>query len=223
MQQSEANFKIPIALDDKCNLVKPSAARGEAAYSCPECATKLIFRHGQIKAPHFSHPPAKNCTAESALHKAAKLAIKQVVDERCQGGKEPTLVKTFTDCGQPIPRPLSDVNSGDVGCTTLEHKLPSGHIADVALLKDQHVLLCIEILVTHRVDQHKAQTLKNDWLELKAETAIDDPTTWLVIQSSLNHPRCNSCARRQGEAERSQQKQQEDAERSFRIRQSQLG
>jgi hypothetical protein len=64
---------------DTTTFVLPDKAIKRAKYQCPSCLGPVIFRKGEIKAPHFAHhafSPCKrystNTACESPQHEEAK-------------------------------------------------------------------------------------------------------------------------------------------------------
>lgn len=88
--------------------------------------------------------------------------------------------------------------------------MESGRVVDVALL-DQHgaVRMAVEVLVTHMVDEAKAESLGDlTWIEVAAET-LTDAHVWAVRSAGGRlgaTPDCPSCAMRRRRFTRNQKR-----------------
>lgn len=190
-------FEVPYGLDPDDRLVPPEEARKGTTYRCPGCAGALLFRKGLIRHPHFAHRPGTSCSAETVLHKTAKRRIVAMVENWKAGrGKLPRFVLKC-GCGtlgrQPLPENLKDAQE--------EWRLPSGHIVDVALLGIYGILMAVEVLVTHRVDEGKRPHIKVPWVEVTAETVCRESELWVTTQHGPVPYKCAEC----GEMDRKQE------------------
>jgi hypothetical protein len=71
-----------------------------------------------------------------------------------------------------------------------EHRLPSGRVADVAVLRDGVPIAIVEIFATHAVDDQKAVDLGGlPCAELDAEAALRSPLLWDPNPNRRKHPR----------------------------------
>lgn len=189
----KTNFKVPYALNNNGFLVTPTQASKGEVYSCPGCSEVLIFRQGEIVSSHFSHPATNHCSAESALHKAAKFAIKNAVEHWINTGTQRPVIhnKCFlchSDKAQAVPMHVTSV--------LLETRLSSGHVADLVLTDGCEQLLVIEIFVTHKVSTEKGKSITIPWIELEANQVLADPTNWSPVQLSLKRFGCKLCHRK---------------------------
>ena len=67
---------------------------------------------------------------------------------------------------------------------------------DVALLNAGKVVLGVEILVTHAVDEYKRADLSMTWIELEATAILTDPLEWVPINWGRLAPvRCVTCTK----------------------------
>ena len=207
VEENNKSFRIPLALDPAGVLTRPEEANRETAYVCPACAASVIYRHGPKVSAHFAHKAASNCSLETVVHKSAKRLIEQGVRAWLAGrSPSPTLVLNCSVCHQPngqdLPTPVTDVR--------LEHRLSSGHVADVALLTGEAIALVVEIRVSHAVDDDKARDIEVPFVELdgyeltgarpgrtRRRLAIPRPastlTAWAPIQDNLSHTHCLFC------------------------------
>lgn len=164
-----ADFVVPAARDARGRLVLPTEAAKGARYSCPACEAPVDLHAGEKKRRHFHHRAgASACTTESVEHLSAKELVRQAVEDWLAGGAAPVFVRTCAHAGcdaqteQAMPK--------KVGGVALEHRLRTGHVADVALLAravDLPIGL-IEILHSHAVDEDKAFELGIPWIEVDA-------------------------------------------------------
>jgi hypothetical protein len=165
-----AGFVIPYA-SEADRLVSPDEARKGRVYRCPSCAGLVDLHAGDKKRRHFHHRAGtSSCTNESVLHLSAKRLIVQAVEDWLAGGPAPIFVRTCAHAGchakneQAMPK--------KVGGVALEHRLRTGHVADVALLARAAADLpigVIEVLHSHEVDATKAFELGVPWIEVRAE------------------------------------------------------
>jgi hypothetical protein len=179
MSAVASTFRIPAALDGGGRLVVPDDARRGARYSCPSCFAAVDLHAGEKKRRHFHHR-AGACSGESVTHLVAKRFIAAAIDDWLAGGPPVALDRGCAHEGcaartrQAIPRKVSAVS--------LEHVLPSGHVADVALLARGVALpVCvIEVRVTHAVDDAKAREIGVPWVELDGARVCADRGRVLV-------------------------------------------
>lgn len=186
---------VPVASAPDGSLVRPVDADPDASYRCPGCGSRLILRRGELRRAHFAHRRGDGCSAESALHRAAKRRIKQVVEQWLDGtGPRPCISRpcpTFT-CDGGVVQDVPD----DVTGVAEEVRLADGTIADVVLYRDEEPCAVIEVAVTHRVDRAKASRLDLPWFEVDATEVLDRPYWWVAAQDGLEPFTCPACSRR---------------------------
>lgn len=167
-------FRIPVAREAGGRLVRPDDAHKGAVYTCPSCAGRVDVHAGEKKRRHFHHR-AGVCSSETVLHLSAKQLVVQAIDAWLAGTADPpVIVRRCAHAGceattrQAMPR--------KVGRAALEHRLRSGHVADVALLARAADLpvAVIEIRHTHAVDDEKARELGVPWVEVDAAQVCAD-------------------------------------------------
>ncbi len=167
------SFKIPVARDSGGRLVTPTEAPRRGAFRCPACDALVDLHAGEKKRRHFHHR-VSSCTAESVVHLCAKKLVAQAVEDWIAGGPAVTFSRRCAGegcdvrCNQAIPSKVRAVR--------LEHRLPSGHVVDVALLargRGEALLplpvAAIEVHHTHAVDAAKAREIPIPWIEVDAE------------------------------------------------------
>lgn len=172
-------FRIPAGRDARGRLVSPAEATKRAQYMCPACSGRIDLHAGEKKRRHFHHR-AGACSSETVVHLSAKRLVVQAVEDWLAGGEPPVFLRTCAhgSCEattrQAMPR--------KVGRAIEEHRLASGHVADVALLArvaDVPVAV-IEVLHTHAVDDAKAFELGVPWIEVDAAQVCEDGGRLLV-------------------------------------------
>jgi hypothetical protein len=173
-----APFVIPVARNPHGRLVLPDEARRGAAYVCPQCAGPVDLHAGERKRRHFHHRAgASSCSTESIAHLSAKRLVVQAVEAWLAGERDaPTVVRrcAHAECAasaeQRLPKKVE------------EHRLPTGHVADVALLAraGEIAVAAIEILHSHAVDERKAFELGIPWIEVDAAQVCADAGRVLV-------------------------------------------
>lgn len=176
-------------------------ARGLACdCACSVCGERLIARQGEIREWHFAHESGSDCagSAESALHAAAKQLLAE------SGGM--TVPEICVRTSITIPDGRTGVGEArrpelwlDFEAVDVEKSL--GGIRPDLIAHMQGELLCIEIAVTHFVDEVKREILKTlghptveinlarierekwDW-ELLTDVVVESGTykTWLHIK-----------------------------------------
>lgn len=176
-------FRIPVARSEDGRVVRPEDARKGATHRCPRCEALVDLHAGEKKRRHFHHRAAA-CSAEGAVHLAAKLLVAQAVDDFVQGGPAPEIVRRCAAegcdalCRQALPR--------KVRAAALEHRLPSGRVVDVALLASAErgalplPVAAVEIVHTHALDEEKARAMAVPWLEVDAAQICADAGLVLV-------------------------------------------
>lgn len=155
-------------------------ARRPAA-SCPACGRRLILKLGPVRRHHAAHPPDATCVAtrpETALHLDVKLALAA----RLADGADPAALLTLRlhcaagadACG--ASRDVQWVRGWD-------EVIVEGWVAAPAAQRRPDILLrragvpiaAIEVLVSHRVTDEKAEALARlgvPWVELCASEAL---------------------------------------------------
>lgn len=164
-----SGFVVPVARDDRGRLVTPEEAAKRTHLQCPSCDAPLDLHAGEKKRRHFHHRAgASSCTSESVLHLSAKRLIVQAVEDWLAGQAAPVFVRSCAhgDCAAKTRQPMPK----KVARAVEEHRLRTGHVADVALLAAAADLPVgiIEVLFAHAVDEAKAFELGVPWIEVDA-------------------------------------------------------
>jgi len=193
-------LRIPYALAKSGERVAPQSGQRRADYACPECHGRVVLRRGEIKVAHFAHyraPESCRLVGEGWLHVAAKHAVFAAVIRDAEGSSpEVRLLRRCDVCReekwQALPPRARKVQ--------LEYRLPSGRIADIALLDaSDNVLAVVEIEHSHEVGPEKAKDFaKIPWIELSATDALRYPDRWRPVACAGLRPfhcRCKDAAR----------------------------
>ena len=187
-----ADLKIPVAVVSTTGEVvnAENALKGEV-YLCPQCATTLILKKGEVKIAHFAHKPNDVCSTETVIHKTAKLLIQAEVRDWKAGLKEaPTLVRRCGTCKLRKAQKLPD----KVMEALLEYRLPEGYITDIALIgKDAQVEAAIEVKVSHAIGDDKANNLSIPYFEVDGNDIIVNPSTWIPLRDGFRPITCKKC------------------------------
>ena len=192
-----AELAVPWALTPDDRLIQPDDHIAGTPVRCPGCLKELRARGGpgtRVQR-HFAHPPDSFCSPETILHKAAKRQIVLTLG-RWLGDEGPAVevrsVCPESRCGRSFLHPFKP--SADQ--VLEEHRLPSGRVADVAVLRAGEPIAIVEIFATHAVDDQKALDLGGlPCAELDAEAALKNPLLWEPNPARRRHPRCPDCAR----------------------------
>ena len=128
---------------------------------CPSCGAALIAKKGNIREHHFAHYGDLDCStgSESALHLMAKRVLASRKELFVPG-------KSREECGRVQ----------FFSCVELESREYPSIIPD-AIMKNGTEILCVEILVTHAVDEEKLQKLvaaKIPTVEINLSVLIED-------------------------------------------------
>jgi hypothetical protein len=137
--------------------VLPSNASKGRNYECAECNQRVIFRHGEVRTPHFAHfVPTTKCTyyntssGESDNHKHAKLLLQKWIAEKkpiefCWTCQNQT---NWGTCGVGVDESIA-YKDGDT--VVLEYRDPGKqYVADVAVLNNGKLRYIIEVVHSHR-------------------------------------------------------------------------
>lgn len=198
LMELASTFAVPVAMTDDGRLVLPDRAERGERYRCPGCTAEVLLRRGKRRRAHFAHRGGDGCSSESALHRAAKRLVLQVISEwKGAAGPRPSIARSCPrySCDGGITQDLPD----DITHAAEEVRLPDGSVADVVLFRGDRPAAALEILVTHRVGEEKAHRISVPWVEMKAEDLFERPYWWVAVQDGLRPFACPTCARRDDE------------------------
>lgn len=206
MHQITLSLAIPCARDEAGDYVIPGEAIRYKKYFCPECGSRLIYRAGPKRVPHFAHPANPECRfiKEGNRHLAAKYQVFAAIWKwKRRWGEVPLIQRLCVVCKEERSQPLPK----KVASAALEFRInprppTNGRfaIADIALL-DSHgqLLAAVEIRDSHAVEEPKEEIYGAlPWLEMDAEDILRNPYLWKPIRSGNLKPmscRCQGATR----------------------------
>lgn len=188
-----ADLEVPFALTEDDVEVRPEAAERGAAYRCPDCRTAVVLHAGPILRAHFAHyaRPERydRCDfwTETEAHLRAKWRIAQAINT----GRAVRFVRRCQRCGYEHEQPLPP----GIARASLEHLLPGGRRADVALLaSDGSVRAVIEVFATHECEPGKIEVLTGTpWAEFDATEILGHESVWRARQDNFRTFICTRC------------------------------
>ena len=162
------SLAVPYALDDQQRLIRPEGGVLHGNYRCLQCQERVHFKPGKKRRSHFFHAAGAACTGESVLH----LAAKQALVEGLPG---------LSELGVMLPCRRAECPDIHVAIWTLppfdavRAEVPLGsYRLDVALMRQGEVVVAIEVFQTHRIGEQKGQDLTVPWIEVRAETVLEN-------------------------------------------------
>jgi hypothetical protein len=176
--------------------VLPCNADKKNKYFCPDCEKDLIFKKGQVKAPHFAHYKTNdpcnyyNHPSESQIHKDAKMALKSLLDNH------KNIIIEHKKCKNCCNIEKLTIKYTENDKIELEHYFEfnnSKKIADVAFLSMNTVKYIFEIFNTHRTS---SENRPEPWFEFDAKELITIANTnketfiFQCIRDSICCPDC---------------------------------
>lgn len=183
-------FKVPVACTAQREFVTPQQAQKGQEYFCLVCNEPLIFRRGEVYAPHFAHRASSYCSEETVVHMTAKLFIRQAVQRWKAGvGEAPKVRRKCQGCGSVLEQSLPD----KVHRAALEVKLPEGYVVDVALMSEDKPIAAVEIRVAHKVDDTKASGLPIPFIEVDGHAILRNRTLWEPLLDRFHPVTCKRC------------------------------
>lgn len=191
MTKNFLDLEIPYGLHPQGYLIRADEAEKQVQYYCPACEKPLVFRAGEYMVKHFAHMVNTQCSGESIIHKTAKMLIAQAISEQADATKKRTLNLQCTCkcCNSEFVKQLPH------GTFTSSHEEKSvgNYICDLVAQKEGQDVLAIEIFHTHKVDNIKAKNLSLHWIELSAESVLNNPYYWQPTQVNLKVTVCEKC------------------------------
>lgn len=217
----------------------PAGKRPRAV--CPACREDLTMRLGSVVAHHYAHRPRATCAlreGESALHYNAKLWVAAELRRALERDPSGPVIQSRFPCtympnyGTPEFIPYCEgMHSADWATgwdgLAVERSVGSRR-PDVLLTRGGAPHAAIEILVSHAVDDEKAEDLQRlgiPWVQLPAERILPAKgTPWRLPRalpaSGASDPGGWLCKRHEAEAERKEQERiRREQEREERRRQ----
>jgi hypothetical protein len=171
-------YKLTLGAIDKVTgyYVLPCNADKKNKYICPDCSKDLIFKKGEVKAPHFAHYSEKepcnyyNHPSESQIHKDAKLLLKSLLEKR----KNIIIEKQCYDGCNLTEYPIEYTETSKA---ELEHRFDfnnSKKSADVALLSMDKIKYIFEICHKHKTSP---ENRPEPWFEFDATELVNNANT----------------------------------------------
>lgn len=170
--------------DDRIRSVD-EVTRGLACdCTCPSCRERVLARQGAVREWHFAHASGADCdgAAESALHSAAKQLLLEshgIALPEIYAHSTITLPDGRTGFGEARkPELWVDYHSAEVEKTI-------GNIRPDVVVIIENVTLCIEIAVTHFVDENKKECLSKlalPTIEIDLANIKQEKWDWNLLQ-----------------------------------------
>jgi hypothetical protein len=190
-------LKTPWAFNEIGDLVHATKAVKDDSYICPaeDCKNRsLILKcvNSDYKTVHFSHLSESTCSGESIQHASAKRAISRAIKD------DPTASKFRARRTCRLCEELFWAQVNTYGCDLIaaEEERVEPFVCDVVLLSGTSPLLAVEIRYTHAVDDRKADNLLLPWVELDAESVLENVFDWKPLRcSQLGPVSCQECSK----------------------------
>ncbi len=180
--------------------------------TCPLCEQPVVLKLGKVNAHHYAHAQEADCVAgypETALHLNTKFHF---YNELLQATVKVLRVQQQCD-GVGCVKRRRVVWIKDWDAVEVEYRMDPFR-PDVALLRQGKVIGAIEILVTHAVDQRKAEFFEEQntsWSDIRAkESLYHGEKAWRAAKplpldancSEVDDWTCTPCQERRAEFER---------------------
>lgn len=218
---------VTYAVTLKGTLAYPATSRDlDYGYRCPECSGFVHLRKGLKVTAHFAHYPGEGgtCTGESVEHKAAKLRLKELIDSGRRAFELQVGCPGHVNAGgEEVPCPGRNLRVLSMSVpafdeASIEKPLPP-YVLDVALVRGEHVVMGLEVFVTHGVEAGKRAWLTASglpWFEVDAAHVLERSMPWKAISGSVGLVQCEDCRERAEAVER--RRREEEAQRRLRAR-----
>jgi Competence protein CoiA-like family len=188
----ENELLVPCGLALDGSLVHAKDALRDGAYSCPQCATPLVLKAGEVVTRHFAHKADTSCDGESVAHESAKLLIAKVLCEQFDSPETAKRISLTCEC-DCCKQPFTKLLTPDT-FTSVSVEEPVGRFrCDVVAFRGKEMALGIEVVSTNAVHEEKAEELSIHWIELGALEVIEDPYKWTPVNARLKPILCKKC------------------------------
>ena len=187
----DAELLVPYGVNPIGLLVHAADADRSAEYHCPECASLLVLKAGDVVVHHFAHKADTACTGETISHATAKRLLAQIIREQSTL-EQPKTISLECRCDRCASSFLVRLPRGGFSGAALEHRV-GDFVCDVVALGNNGAALALEVLYTHAVPGTKSQALPVPWIELAAEAVLANPYRWTPINSRLKPVVCRAC------------------------------
>lgn len=164
-----ANLKIPYASTSPflLSMVHASKADKSIPYYCPLCHSRLSFKRGSVRVPHFSHS-SSSCSLESIYHLTAKSLILDIFREGLFYDIKFHSLCNICHGSSLVSFPKSVTN------LFLEYS-HNGYIYDIACFSGESFIFAIEIFHSHKVDSLKSLSSLVPIFEFRAFDVLSNP------------------------------------------------
>lgn len=166
-------------------------------YICPECNKDLIIRQGTKRIHHFAHYKDNNpCIyynnpSEGQIHKDAKLALKQILEN----GTQLKIIRKCCNCE-------CDIYDWDVpnlkNCNIeIEYRFDYNNalkIADLAVLYKNNITTIFEIYNSHKTIN---DTRPEPWFEFDAKHILNSINIEPIKIECIRKEKCDDCLQKQ--------------------------
>ena len=173
----------------------PKLANKQDEYICPECNKSLILKKGILRIHHFSHYKADNpCNyynnpTETQIHKDAKLAIKQILEN---SNTQIRIIRKCYCCQSYIHNDIYKNNKKFN--IELEYKFIYNNllkIADIAIIYKNNIIIIFEIYHSHNILNDERP---EPWYELNATSILSNKDN--IELECIRKEKCKNCIKK---------------------------
>jgi hypothetical protein len=172
-------------------------ANKKEQYICPECNKELIIKKGTKRVHHFAHYKDDNpCTyyntpTETQIHKDAKLALKQILDNSIPL----KITRKCYSCKSYIyDWDVPDLKNCNIEIEYRFDYKKSLKIADLAVLYKNDIYTIFEIYNSHIT---KDDTRPEPWFEFDAKTVLNRINKNSIELECIRKEECEECLQQQ--------------------------
>jgi len=183
-------LRVPYAIDKKGQIHSPATADKSNNYFCPGCNEIVIYKHGEVYTPHFSHKGKDVCNLDVIIREIAKKLILKTVQEWKEGsGNRPIILRSCQICGEISKSPLPE----KVDKAILNYSEKDDISADVALLVENKAQAFIQI------KKHGDDFKKDDnkyllpYIVVEGEDILKNSLIWKPVIDKFNQFTCSKC------------------------------
>lgn len=169
------------ALDDDNKIINIRDTIRKKKYICMECNNEVILKKGKKLVHHYAHKSkVSNCCNESYKHKLAKELIKKNLQKI-----------TFYYCSKFKCNNNFKFENKQYECI-FEYKVDKFKV-DVAIIKNNKLILAVEVYNTCRNTKEKNEYFKNNkipMIEIKCDEIIEKNIITDVFFRNINNSLC---------------------------------
>lgn len=185
-----SELKVPLALDQKGSIISPKEADRGTVYYCPGCGERLVFRKCNEKKNHFSHKATDACSYETIIHQLAKRQIADEINAYIKSKAESPIIERKCPLCKAVTEQLLPEK---ITAASVEKKLKSGFITDVAIEVENSIVAAIEVKVSHAVSGDKKEKIGVPFIELDGESILESPKRWKPLLDAFRPFKCREC------------------------------